>query len=81
MISKIGKFDKGKCFLFILGLALLAGWFYWFAYRPARIKHDCSWVKRHKNAIPARPAMTVEELKAKEIIVDCDKETEDTLSR
>ena len=27
--------------------------FYWFEWRPAQIKHDCSWAKKHSDAVPA----------------------------
>ena len=42
--------------LFVLGLA-----FYWYEWRPTQIRHDCSWVKRHADAIPARLGKTKEE--------------------
>lgn len=69
------KFNyKKKLLLILLGMFLLVGWFYWFQYRPAKIRHDCSWVKRHEDAIPAIPSKTVEELKAEGLIKDCKKE-------
>lgn len=47
-------------FLFIFA-ALFSGYFYWTEIRPARIKHDCSWVKGHSDAVPAVIGMTEEE--------------------
>ena len=32
-------------FLFIIGSTL-----YWFEWRPAQIRHNCSWIKRHSDA-------------------------------
>ena len=48
--------------------------FYWYQIRPAQIRHDCSWVKQHSDATPARPAMTRAELEAKGIIRTCKNE-------
>ena len=33
----------------ILFFALLAGWFYWFQWRPAQIRKNCTWVKKYYN--------------------------------
>jgi hypothetical protein len=59
----------------IIVIILLTG-FYWFQVRPSQIKHDCSWVKMHDNAVPARPAMTKEELIRNGIIRSCNNEIE-----
>ncbi len=59
-------------FVFFIGSFL----FYWYQIRPAQIKHDCSWVKMYSKAVPARPAMTKEELEAKGIIRTCKNEFE-----
>ncbi|MCL4354244.1 hypothetical protein M1349_02105 [Patescibacteria group bacterium] len=53
-----------------------ASLFYWYQIRPAQIKHDCSWVKMHSDAIPARVGMNEEELKAKGMIKSCPPETD-----
>lgn len=38
----------------LLFVILISGvWFYWFQLRPAKIKHDCSWVSAHSDAVPA----------------------------
>ena len=64
-----------KFFLMLFLLVLLAGgWFYWFQYRPSQIKHECSWVKQHSDAVPARPAMTKDELIHQGIIRSCKAE-------
>ena len=45
-----------KIFFIIIGsliiLGILGFCFYWFEYRPSKIKHDCSWVKQHQNYWP-----------------------------
>jgi len=38
-------------FLLIIFFVFLIGSFYWFQWRPTRIRHDCSWGKKHSNAI------------------------------
>lgn len=46
-----------KCYLaplMFISFLLIAG-FYWFEYRPAKIKHDCSWKLVHQDAEPATP--------------------------
>ncbi len=52
--------ENSRGFL-IATLAILASvcWFYWSEYRPSKIKHECSWIKKHKDAIPERPAQTI----------------------
>ncbi|GEM_PF-2341910 len=38
---------RNKTFIVSIFLLLvIGGVFYWFAYRPAQIRHECSWVKR-----------------------------------
>lgn len=49
---------KKQIIFIIIAFFLIGGIFYWFAYRPARIRHDCSWVKRVTPATPAQPAIT-----------------------
>ncbi|OGC68474.1 hypothetical protein A2415_00020 [candidate division WWE3 bacterium RIFOXYC1_FULL_39_7] len=55
----------------IIGLLLVGGLFYWFQFRPTKIKHGCSWVKMHSDAIPARDGMTEGELKEKGLLKTC----------
>jgi len=55
--------------LLLISSAVLA--FYWFQIRPAQIKHDCSWVKKHEDAVAEKPGMTMEELQANNILKDC----------
>jgi hypothetical protein len=52
-------------------LVILSLSFYWFAYRPSRIKHDCSWVKVITPSIPAYPALTENQLQAQGLLKDC----------
>lgn len=56
--------------LIVLGLLLIFGSFYWFELRPTKIRQECSWVKHTDEAIPAKPAMSEEELRVKGIIKD-----------
>ena len=42
------KENKNKVVLILLGLLLLTGWFYWFQYRPAKIRSYCDWKVRSK---------------------------------
>lgn len=60
------KNQKIVAILFIiLGISFA---FYWFQYRPVKIRQDCSWITIHQDAVPAKPAMTEEELKAKNML-------------
>lgn len=59
----------------ILPILLIGSFlFYWYQVRPAIIKHDCSWVKKHSGAISYRPTMTQAELEAKGIIRTCNND-------
>lgn len=61
MYMNIFKQNKYRVPLILLVLLLILGWFYWFELRPARIKHNCSWVSRHSDAVPAVVGMTEKE--------------------
>ncbi|PIR92442.1 hypothetical protein COU01_01745 [Candidatus Falkowbacteria bacterium CG10_big_fil_rev_8_21_14_0_10_44_15] len=67
--SKYKFFPVGGLLLIIVSLGL----FYWYEIRPAKIKHDCSWIKQHSDAIPEKQPMTKEELLNAGLIEDCDK--------
>ena len=43
------KENKKRVILILLGLLLLAGWFYWFQYRPANIRSYCDWETKSKS--------------------------------
>jgi hypothetical protein len=60
-----------RSFIIILGIVFIFAAFYWFQIRPAQIKHDCSWVRVLEEAVPAQPAMSVNELLEKGMISDC----------
>lgn len=45
--------NKKKVFLMLLGLLLLAGWFYWSQYRPSKIRTYC-----HNRAIENNKSVT-----------------------
>ncbi len=49
----------------------MGGWFYWYEVRPAKIRHDCSWVKHTSGFVDAIPAMTEDELWQKGLLRDC----------
>jgi uncharacterized membrane protein YhaH (DUF805 family) len=55
-------------------LAIIAGLFYWFQYRPSKIKQECSWVEEISEAIPYRPAMNRGEMILHGVLEDCSKE-------
>lgn len=67
---KPGSMKKHLLFIAFLLIILFLS-FYWFAWRPAQIKHACSWVKWTIAAVPAYPAMTEAELKAQGLIKVC----------
>ena len=66
---------KTKLLLTLGGvIALLAGiGFYWFQVRPAKIKHDCSWVEEHHAAVEGKEGKNEDQLRAEGLIKDCDE--------
>ena len=62
---------KFKYTVLLLVVVILGVIFYWYSYRPSKIKQDCSWVKVTEKAIPAQPAIINEE--AKESVVKYDE--------
>ncbi len=54
----------GKVIMFILLILIFSALFYWFQIRPARIKHDCSWIKTHVDKVPAKPGKTPQQIAA-----------------
>lgn len=36
-----------KLSVLVIIIISICAWFYWYGLRPAQIKHDCSWVKKH----------------------------------
>ncbi len=71
--GKYKFFSVGGLLLIIVSLGL----FYWYEIRPAKIKHDCSWIKQHSDVIPEKQPMTKEELLNTGLIEDCDKKYPD----
>lgn len=65
-----------RSLLLILIIAFVGSAFYWFSWKPAQIRHNCSWIKMHEDAIPAKPfvpAPSKEEIKASQkAINDCE---------
>jgi hypothetical protein len=55
---------------------VLVSLFYWFQIRPTQIKHDCSWMKQHSDAIPTQPAESEDQLKKDGKIQTCLTESE-----
>ena len=66
---------KKSFILIVLILFIISVMFYWFAYRPSKIRHDCSWVRMVDPAIPTKPAITKEDVKNSQLEYDeCTKE-------
>lgn len=61
----------------ILLLTIASGLFYWYEIKPAKIRHDCSWVKQTSPAISGRRAMTVEELTREGKLQNCNLSEKD----
>jgi hypothetical protein len=40
-----------KLSLILITMITISSIFYWFEWRPAKIKHDCSWVRKHSDAV------------------------------
>lgn len=56
------QFKNMRAAIGIIMLVLICGsLFYWYEFRPAKIKHDCSWYKVVDSSKPAQPAITKEE--------------------
>lgn len=65
----------------IIVLAIISGGFYWFEYRPAKIRHDCSWKTEYISEKPADPGITKEEEeKSKVDVENCKKNIDDNNS-
>lgn len=65
------KVLSNKIFIFSVLIILLLGiLFYWFAYRPSKIRHDCSWTKRIDPAKPIAPAITKEDVENSKLEYD-----------
>lgn len=55
MENKIKNWFNHNWFKFLIVVAVvfvIGGYFYWYAYRPSKIRHDCSWVKKSDKASP-----------------------------
>lgn len=66
---------KKSFILIVLILFIISVMFYWFAYRPSKIRHDCSWVRMVNPATIAKPAITEEDIKNSQLEYDkCVKE-------
>ncbi len=69
------KISNGKIYLVISLLFIViigGGAFYWYEFRPAKIRHDCSWVRKVNPAEPALPAITKEDVeKGKQEYLEC----------
>ncbi len=51
----------------VILFVLLFSWFYWYEYRPAKIKKDCSWVEEIRLA---QPTITQEDVRASQLEYD-----------
>lgn len=65
------KIAHSNKWLIVVIILLIVGWFYWFQYRPAHIKQQCSYVHRHTDAVAARSPMTIEQIKQQGLYEDC----------
>lgn len=61
-------------FLFLISIFV----FYWFEYRPTKIRQECSWVKKHQDATPYVPAKTEDQLREEGAFMDCSIVSTDT---
>lgn len=52
---------NAKFILILVGLVLVVGWFYWYEWRPAKIRQDCSWVKKYGSERILREDLSEEE--------------------
>lgn len=64
----------GKLALIVLLFSAVSLAFYWIQIRPAQIRHDCSWIKRHTDAVPEKKGLTEKELQAKGMLKVCPTE-------
>lgn len=56
----------------IAGLIIVIGFsFFWFEMRPAKIKHDCSWVLSHVDEMPADKGVTKEQADMENKKINC----------
>lgn len=57
-----------KTSIIIIAIVMVGSAFYWYELRPSKIKHDCSWVKKHSDAIPE-----ITQVQYDECINECNK--------
>lgn len=74
-MTSFGIKENKKNALVLLGLFLSASWFYWFQYRPSKIKHECSWIKETTAYVPARPTQTEQQLRENGLLKNCQDAT------
>ncbi len=54
---------KSSIFLIAIIILIISGVsFYWFEWRPSKIRHDCSWVKKTIPEKQADPGITMEQV-------------------
>jgi len=59
------KFIPSKFYILLITfLVIVLLGFYWYGYRPSKIRHDCSWVPVTDLAQPAEPEVTQQEAQA-----------------
>lgn len=69
MSNKMKHLSIGFFITLFIALSSLA--FYWYEYRPSKIRQECSWVSKHQDAVSERSAKTEEQLRADGTIIDC----------
>lgn len=78
MFKKSSALRLFFCLFIILLIVILLSAFYWFEYRPAKIRQECSWVIQHQEAtpyIPAVPEKSKEQLIAEGVYQDCSSQS------
>jgi len=60
----------------LLFVVLVGSLFYWFQLRPAKIRHDCSWIRHYEEAKPASLGTSEKELWQNGTLKDCSEEPE-----
>lgn len=67
--------------IFLVALIILpisGGLFYWYEYRPAEIRRECSWVRKTEPAKPGQKALSENELRERGMLKECRKPDTDS---
>lgn len=81
MMDKISNRKIYSIIILLFIVIIGGGAFYWYEWRPAKIKHDCSWVKVVDPAVSEKPAITKNEAEeSRRKYDDCIKQNEEKAS-